>query len=422
MRTRLERDRSIAAPVTGQSQQRTRVTSSQDPTTADTSTSPASTSRAARGLAFVRRPVALVTAGALVLLTAGGAVAAGAAHKTVELDVDGQTTSVSTFAGSVEGALAQAGVTVGEKDQVTPSLASALSDGSEIVIRHAIPVTVKIDGETQTVWTAAPTTTEALAVLAASGRSATAVASRSAAEGRQTLDLPIADGGPATVLVDGTTVTITLDGAAGVGEVLAQAGVTLGEHDRVDVAVGADGVPTVTVVRVVEGQRVETVAVPFSSREQADDSLYVGQRRVVQAGVAGTVQRTYLTVAVQGVEVYASAPLETVVAQPVEQVVAVGTKERPVAAAPAASAGTYSGSGVWGALAQCESGGNPAAVSSNGLYHGLYQFSVGTWRAVGGSGLPSQASPAEQTQRAQALQARSGWGQWPHCSAKLGLR
>ncbi|KAE8764906.1 transglycosylase family protein, partial [Georgenia thermotolerans] len=92
------------------------------------------------------------------------------------------------------------------------------------------------------------------------------------------------------------------------------------------------------------------------------------------------------------------------------------------APAPAAAAPAAVGGGVWARLAQCESGGNPRAVSPNGLYHGLYQFSVQTWRAMGGSGLPSQASPAEQTQRAQALQARSGWGQWPACSAKLGLR
>lgn len=77
---------------------------------------------------------------------------------------------------------------------------------------------------------------------------------------------------------------------------------------------------------------------------------------------------------------------------------------------------------TWAALAQCESGGDPRIVSSNGLYHGLYQFTTSTWRSVGGSGLPSQASPEEQTERASILQARSGWGQWPACSRKLGLR
>jgi len=66
-------------------------------------------------------------------------------------------------------------------------------------------------------------------------------------------------------------------------------------------------------------------------------------------------------------------------------------------------------------IAQCESGGDPTAVSSNGMYHGKYQFSVATWTAMGGSGLPSQASEAEQDRRAAMLYARSGPSQWPVC-------
>jgi Transglycosylase-like domain len=69
------------------------------------------------------------------------------------------------------------------------------------------------------------------------------------------------------------------------------------------------------------------------------------------------------------------------------------------------------------AIAACESGGDPTAVSSNGMYHGKYQFSVATWQAVGGTGLPSQAPEAEQDMRAAMLYARSGPGQWPVCGA-----
>ena len=68
------------------------------------------------------------------------------------------------------------------------------------------------------------------------------------------------------------------------------------------------------------------------------------------------------------------------------------------------------------AIAQCESGGDPTAVSSNGMYYGKYQFSVATWQAMGGSGLPSQAPEAEQDMRAQMLYEQSGPGQWPVCS------
>lgn len=73
----------------------------------------------------------------------------------------------------------------------------------------------------------------------------------------------------------------------------------------------------------------------------------------------------------------------------------------------------------WAALAQCESGGNPNIVSANGLYHGLYQFNVQTWQSVGGSGLPSQASAAEQLKRAEILYASRGAQPWPTCGVNL---
>ena len=67
------------------------------------------------------------------------------------------------------------------------------------------------------------------------------------------------------------------------------------------------------------------------------------------------------------------------------------------------------------AIAACESGGNPRAVSADGSYRGKYQFSYATWAAVGGSGDPAAASEAEQDMRAALLYARAGAGQWPIC-------
>ncbi len=79
------------------------------------------------------------------------------------------------------------------------------------------------------------------------------------------------------------------------------------------------------------------------------------------------------------------------------------------------------GGDVWARLRACESGGN-YANKSNPRYRGAYQFSYGTWRSVGGSGDPADASPEEQDARARALQQRSGWGQWPVCSRHAGAR
>lgn len=81
------------------------------------------------------------------------------------------------------------------------------------------------------------------------------------------------------------------------------------------------------------------------------------------------------------------------------------------AAAPANYA-----AGAGGLLANIrmrESGGNYATNTGNGFY-GAYQFNLGTWRGVGGSGLPSDASPAEQDMRAQMLYNERGCSPWPH--------
>lgn len=77
--------------------------------------------------------------------------------------------------------------------------------------------------------------------------------------------------------------------------------------------------------------------------------------------------------------------------------------------------------GVWDLLAQCESGGNWAINTGNGYYGGV-QFLPSSWAAVGGTGLPHEASREEQIARARILLAYQGWGAWPACSARLGLR
>jgi len=66
-------------------------------------------------------------------------------------------------------------------------------------------------------------------------------------------------------------------------------------------------------------------------------------------------------------------------------------------------------------IAACESGGDPAAVSSDGSYRGKYQFDYGTWESVGGSGDPAAAPESEQDYRAALLYSRSGSSPWPIC-------
>lgn len=71
------------------------------------------------------------------------------------------------------------------------------------------------------------------------------------------------------------------------------------------------------------------------------------------------------------------------------------------------------GAGTCGsACVQCESGGNPQAVSADGTYWGLYQFDRESWAAHGGNPATyGSASAAEQT----AVAANVGSDIWPNC-------
>jgi len=390
---------------------------------ASTSRTTSSTSSREAGSARVR----LIAGLAAVTVLATGTAVFAQANKTVTLDVDGVASTVTTFSGSVDGLLSQNGITLGERDTVAP--AGALRDGAAIVVRHAHEVTVLTDGVQQTVWTTALTADEALETLSARGADVQLVASRSTERRSPFLALELTIDGPARVQVDGTTLTAA-DGSTTVAQVLDQLGITLGDLDTVAVRPAPDGV-LVVVSRVVVQDVTTTSEIPAATVTQDDPALVVGKKRVVTQGVAGvrTVVETVTTV--DGVET-SRVPVSDVVSQAaVDEVVRVGTKAKPVVvAAPAAPADSASaGAPVaaggaaeslnWAALARCESGGNPTIVSRNGLYHGLYQFSVGTWQGVGGTGLPSQASADEQTARAMALYNRSGAGQWPVCGKNL---
>jgi peptidoglycan hydrolase-like protein with peptidoglycan-binding domain len=87
--------------------------------------------------------------------------------------------------------------------------------------------------------------------------------------------------------------------------------------------------------------------------------------------------------------------------------------------APTSGSGRPSTGDAGGSLesiAQCESGGDPTAVSPDGRYKGKYQFDQATWERMGGQGDPAAAPEAEQDQRAAALMEAQGPGAWPNCA------
>jgi peptidoglycan hydrolase-like protein with peptidoglycan-binding domain len=74
---------------------------------------------------------------------------------------------------------------------------------------------------------------------------------------------------------------------------------------------------------------------------------------------------------------------------------------------------------VMAKIAECESGGNPTAVSPSGMYRGKYQFSQDTWESLGGTGDPAQAEERVQDGIAAKLYAERGAAPWPSCAAAI---
>jgi uncharacterized protein YabE (DUF348 family) len=362
-------------------------------------------------------------AGQALVITAlvGGTAAYAAADTTVELTVDVKTEKVRAFGSSVSDVLEAADVSVGDRDVVAPGPDEEVDDGERVVVRHARPLTLTVDGETDTHWTTALTVGDALDDLDVRTEGARLSASRSAPLGRQGLDLTVTNPKDVQVLVDGQVLPVVTQSPT-VADVLSEVGVTLGQADTVSVAPSTpvvDGL-VVAVTRVATGDLVEEKAIAFPTEERESGDLYKGDRKVQQAGKTGTRTITYQQVTANGQEISRKVTSDEVTAQPVPQIVLVGTKAKP-APPPAPSAPAVPSGSVWDRLAQCESGGNWQINTGNGYYGGL-QFNLQTWRAYGGSGYPHQNSRAAQIAVAERVQQAQGWGAWPSCSSKLGLR
>ena len=79
---------------------------------------------------------------------------------------------------------------------------------------------------------------------------------------------------------------------------------------------------------------------------------------------------------------------------------------------------------VWDKVAHCESTGNWSINTGNGYYGGI-QFNSRTWKAYGGDKYAPRADLATREQQidiAKKVQANQGWGAWPACTSKLGIR
>ena len=226
-------------------------------------------------------------------------------------------------------------------------------------------------------------------------------------------------------LRDGGELTYISAAAKTVGELLSARGTTFDSDDRLNVALSEPVVAGMEIVldRVSTVDRPETVAVEAPAEYVDDATLDEGTEKVREKGEQGESKIIHRTVTVNGVVESEKIAEEKVVKKPAPAASAPATTTaRPATSTAAAPA--VAGGSVWDSIAQCESGGNWAINTGNG-YQGGLQFSPSTWAGYGGTEYAATADQATREQQiavAERVQAAQGWGAWPACTARLGIR
>lgn len=365
-------------------------------------------------------PLRLATGGVLASLAVGG-VAVTQVKKDITVDVNGEQLSLATMSDTVDEALSKAGVTVGEKDIVYPGLTEKISNQDTITVRTSKQVSVAIDGVEKDLTTNATTVEELFEQLDGVNATLSAAAlnmDKDSKIPREGLSLDVVTPKIISVTDAGKTV-FTQIAAATVKDVLAERGIKVDNDDIVTPALDAP----VTKNMDVKIDRVDIQEVvanePFGEpANYVDDAeLPEGEEAEVSAGTPGERTVTRKVTKVNGEETANDVIDEKVITPAVAATIKRGTKK--AASAPAVANGS-----VWDQLAQCESTGNWAINTGNGFSGGL-QFTDSTWAGFGGTAYAPRAHLATREQQiavAQKVQAAQGWGAWPACTSKMGLR
>ncbi|MDQ0092631.1 resuscitation-promoting factor [Paeniglutamicibacter psychrophenolicus] len=345
------------------------------------------------------------------------------AGKTIAVAIDGQSQSVSTRAATVGDVLKDSAIPVGDRDVVTPALDAPVADGALIDIKRNKSVNVSIDGVDRVVHTTGLTVADVVDQLNVSEKAQIA---QGPALALAALSTPIDISTPkdVSIKVDGKTKKLNTT-AETVEAVLEEAKLTLGKDDELN-AKATDAVTDemkLKIVRVETKTVTKTKVVAHGTDTTKDSDALVGSKKTLVKGKDGERTLTYTVTLRDGKETDRKLEADKLTTKAVDAEVSVGTKPKPKPK-PKSTSTPGSVSATWSALAKCESGGNWSINSGNGYYGGL-QFSASSWRGAGGgkyAALPHQATPAEQVATAEVLRRSGGWGHWPACSSKLGLR
>lgn len=189
---------------------------------------------------------------------------------TVTIQDGEETRTLQTEAPTVGDLLAEAGIPLGENDIVTPPAETQLVENMQLQITRVIPLTIQVDGQTYAVFSDARTP----------------------------------------------------------NQVLANAGITLGELDILNTAPdhALNAGDTIQVIRVREETIVVDEEVPFQTLYQPSDELDLDSKAVISSGAPGIKRQSTRIRYEDGVEVSREYEGEWMEREPVNEVIGYGTR------------------------------------------------------------------------------------------------
>ncbi len=369
-----------------------------------------------------------------VALVIAGTVFYIAGQKSVTISVDGESRVVSTRADTVSAVLEQQDIALDERDEISADPSSDVVNNQTIDIKRNKSIQVTLDGTDRVVHTTGMTVADLVDELNLEEGSEVSL-DESKDLSTVSNDIEIITPKDVTLVVDEKKTKVATT-AQSVKELLDEQKISLVGDDEVNVKLDKDTEKDVeTSTKIANGQQIEVIKVSiktwdetrdikFETKKVKDKKLEKGKTEVETKGEKGERELTLRQETRNGEKGEEEVLKSKVTKEPVAEVIKVGTKVEKKESSSSKSSSKSDNttvSGVWNAIAKCESGGNWSINTGNGYYGGL-QFNLGTWRAYGGSGLPSDASKAEQVRIAKKVQKAQGWGAWPACTSKLGLR
>ena len=245
------------------------------------------------------------------------------ARKSVALNINGQTTQVTTYAMTATRLLEEQGVVIKTHDIVTTSSGDQLANHAVVTVQSAYQTTINIDGTAVPFWTVATSADQLLGFFEENQNNAAKITvDIKNVYNQLTGGLVINQSGPVTVIADGKS-SVAPNGKLPAASILDSKGIVLNKEDRVSVEKDSDET-ILRVRRVTHGEKTRTSVIPFSTQTIIDPNLAEGQADVRQQGVNGEKTQVYDVTYVDGVAESETLKSETVTSMAIDQIIAVG--------------------------------------------------------------------------------------------------